>query len=50
MIGGSFFEPNLEDIAAAQPDLVFGLGGVHDGLRERAAAHRSAIHREPRDL
>ena len=34
VIGGSFFEPNLEDIAAAQPDLVFGLGGVHDGLRD----------------
>ena len=34
VIGGSFFEPNLEDIAAAEPDLVFGLGGVHDGLRD----------------
>ena len=34
VIGGSFFEPSLEDIAAAQPDLVIGLGGVHDGLRE----------------
>ena len=34
IIGGSFFEPNLEDIAAAEPDFVFGLGGVHDGLRE----------------
>ena len=34
IIGGSFFEPNLEDIAAAQPDIVFGLGGVHDGLRD----------------
>ena len=34
VIGGSFFEPSLEDIAAAQPDLVIGLAGVHDGLRE----------------
>ena len=34
IIGGSFFEPNLEDVAAAEPDIVFGLGGVHDGLRE----------------
>ena len=34
LIGGSFFEPNLEDIAASKPDLVFGLGGVHDGLRD----------------
>ena len=34
LIGGSFFEPNLEDIAAVEPDLVIGLSGVHDGLRE----------------
>ena len=34
LIGGSFFEPNLEDIAASEPDIVFGLGGVHDGLRD----------------
>ena len=34
VIGGSFFEPSLEDIAASDPDLVIGLGGVHDGLRE----------------
>lgn len=34
VIGGSFFEPNLEDIAAARPDLVIGLEGVHEGLRE----------------
>ena len=34
VIGGSFFEPSLEDIAASEPDIVFGLGGVHDGLRE----------------
>ena len=34
VIGGSFFEPNLEDIAASEPDIVFGLGGVHDGLRD----------------
>ena len=32
-ITGSFFEPSLEDIAQAEPDIVIGLGGVHDGLR-----------------
>ena len=34
VIGGSFFEPSLEDIAAAEPDLVIGLGGVHEALRD----------------
>ena len=34
LIGGSFFEPSLEDIAASQPDLVIGLVGVHEGLRD----------------
>jgi iron complex transport system substrate-binding protein len=38
IIGGSFFEPSLEDIAAAQPDLVIGLAGVHEGLRDGLAA------------
>ncbi|WP_199613726.1 ABC transporter substrate-binding protein [Paenibacillus alkalitolerans] len=33
-IGGSFFEPNLEDLVNAKPDLVIGLKGVHDALRE----------------
>ncbi|WP_309119452.1 ABC transporter substrate-binding protein [Paenibacillus sp.] len=33
-IGGSFFEPNVEDLVAAKPDLVIGLEGVHDALRE----------------
>ncbi len=33
-ISGSFFEPNLEDIIAAKPELVIGLKGVHDPLRE----------------
>ena len=37
-IGGSFFEPSLEDIASASPDLVIGLGGVHDGVREGLSA------------
>ena len=32
-VSGSFFEPSLEDIAVANPDIVIGLGGVHDGLR-----------------
>ncbi len=31
-ISGSFFEPSIEDIVAAEPDLVIGLAGVHDGL------------------
>lgn len=34
MIGGQFFSPNIEDIAKATPDLVIGLGGVHDQLRD----------------
>ena len=34
VIGGSFFEPSLEDIAASEPDLVIGLAGVHEGLRD----------------
>ena len=33
-IGGSFFEPSLEDLAVAQPDLVIGLAGVHESLRD----------------
>ncbi|WP_051250961.1 ABC transporter substrate-binding protein [Paenibacillus harenae] len=33
-IGGSFFEPSLEDLVTAEPDLVIGLEGVHDTLRE----------------
>ncbi len=33
-IGGSFFEPNLEDLVTADPDLVIGLEGAHDALRE----------------
>lgn len=36
-IGGSFFEPNLEDIITAKPDLVIGLLGAHDSLREGLA-------------
>jgi len=34
VIGGSFFEPSLEDITTAKADLVIGLGGVHEGLRD----------------
>ncbi|MDQ0859936.1 ABC transporter substrate-binding protein [Bacillus sp. V2I10] len=33
-IGGSFFEPNIEDIYSNELDLVVGLEGVHDSLRE----------------
>ncbi|WP_203338679.1 ABC transporter substrate-binding protein [Nocardioides limicola] len=32
-IGGSFFEPDLEAILAAQPDLVVGSASVHGDLR-----------------
>ncbi|QYR24118.1 ABC transporter substrate-binding protein [Paenibacillus sp. sptzw28] len=32
-IGGSFFEPSLEDLVTVKPDLVIGLKGVHDPLR-----------------
>ncbi|OAH57829.1 hypothetical protein AWH48_02110 [Domibacillus aminovorans] len=34
IIGGTFFEPNIEDIYQLNPELVIGLGGVHDSLRE----------------
>lgn len=33
-IGGGFMEPSLEDIAKANPDLVIGLKGTHDMLRD----------------
>ncbi|MCF6410754.1 ABC transporter substrate-binding protein [Pseudalkalibacillus salsuginis] len=33
-IGGSFFEPNVEDIFLQELDLVIGLGGVHENIRE----------------
>lgn len=33
-IGGSFFEPSLEDLVTAEPDLVIGLKGAHESLRE----------------
>ncbi len=33
-IGGSFFEPSLEDIAAVEPELVIGLAGVHESVRD----------------
>jgi iron complex transport system substrate-binding protein len=32
-IGGSFFSPNVEDIAKANPDLVIGLANVDENLR-----------------
>ena len=37
-VSGSFFEPSLEDMAKAEPDLVIGLGGVHEGLRAGLAS------------
>ena len=33
-IGGSFFEPAIEDVIAAEPDLVIGLAGVHEPVRD----------------
>lgn len=36
-ISGTFFEPSLEDIAAAEPDLVVGGAGVHGPLRDALA-------------
>jgi len=33
-IGGGFMEPSLEDIAKAKPDVVVGLKGTHDMLRD----------------
>lgn len=33
-IGGSFFEPNVEDIITNDLDLVIGLGGVHENIRD----------------
>lgn len=33
-IGGSFFEPNVEEIVAAEPDLVIGSASVHDAIRD----------------
>lgn len=33
-LGGDFFEPDLEDIAAADPDLVIGAACFHDALRD----------------
>ncbi|MFC4598883.1 ABC transporter substrate-binding protein [Cohnella hongkongensis] len=33
-IGGGFMEPSLEDIAKSEPDLVIGLKGTHDMLRD----------------
>ncbi len=37
-ISGSFFEPSLEDIAQANPDIVIGLYAVHEGLRPGLAS------------
>lgn len=37
-IGGSFFEPNLEDISLAAPELIIGLEGTHEGLRDGLAS------------
>lgn len=37
VLGGNFFEPDLEDVAAAEPDLVIGAACFHDGLRDALA-------------
>lgn len=34
IIGGPFFNPNVEDIAKVTPDLVIGLANVHESLRD----------------
>lgn len=34
VIGGPFFNPNVEDIAKVTPDLVIGLANVHESLRD----------------
>lgn len=34
VVGGNFFEPDLEDVAAAEPDLIIGGACFHEGLRE----------------
>jgi iron complex transport system substrate-binding protein len=34
LIGGNGFEPNLEEIAKVKPDLVVGISGFQEGLRE----------------
>lgn len=37
VVGGSFFEPDLEDVAAAEPDLIIGGACFHEGLRAALA-------------
>jgi len=49
-IGGSFFEPNLEDISLAGPDLVIGLEGTHEGLREGLAGIAPLYIVQPRSM
>lgn len=34
VIGGAFNDPNMEDLAKAKPDLVIGLNGNHNQLRD----------------
>lgn len=47
-ITGGFGEENVEDIALATPDLVIGLAGAQDGLREAVEAHAPLYLTDPR--
>jgi len=43
LIGGTFYEPNLQNIYQYEPDLVIGLSGVHDNLRDGSPSS-SGLH------
>lgn len=47
-ITGGFGEENVEDIALATPDLVIGLAGAQDGLRDAVEAHAPLYLVDPR--
>jgi iron complex transport system substrate-binding protein len=47
-VSGSFDQPNLEDIAKAQPDLVIGLSVTHGGLREALTAIAPLMALDPK--
>lgn len=43
LIGGTFYKPNLQNIYQYEPDLVIGIGGVHDTLRDGSPSS-SGLH------
>lgn len=47
-ITGGFGEENVEDIALATPDLVIGLAGAQDGLRDAVEVHAPLYLVDPR--